>query len=61
MMKFLGYVSKEHASQVNLRDLSTVLREKFGMKGGGSPTLIQGSGKESDEIQDAVVAWMSSK
>ncbi len=56
---FIGYVSKEFASKINLRDLAAILKEKHSLRGGGSPTLIQGGSKDvPEDLQTTIESFV---
>lgn len=57
-ISFFGYVSKNFAPQVNLKEFSKLLRKKFDLKGGGSNTLIQGGGKQPKNLKEEIIKWL---
>ncbi len=57
---FMGYVSKQYANILNLKEFSLFLKENFGIKGGGSPLFIQGGGTElCPKLNEEIVRWVS--
>jgi alanyl-tRNA synthetase len=47
-IKFVGYVSKDFAGKVDLRQISKELKEEFDLRSGGKPDFIQGGGVSVD-------------
>ena len=60
-INFFGFVSKG-VTGVDLKKLSKILEEQFGLRGGGSDSLIQGGGELDDvnKLQQVVVDWVKS-
>ncbi|MCB9493695.1 MAG: alanine--tRNA ligase [Epsilonproteobacteria bacterium] len=58
-LNFLAYTSKDVAQTVSLKSLATELKEKFNMRGGGSPTTIQGGGVdvEAGAVKAHIKNW----
>ncbi len=60
-ISYFGYVSKKWSAQVDLKEFSKLLKEKFDFKGGGSATLIQGGGtKPTINIEQKIMNWLKS-
>ena len=60
-ISYFGYVSKKWSAQVDLKEFSKLLKEKFDFKGGGSATLIQGGGtKPTINIEQEIMNWLKS-
>ncbi len=45
---FLCSLDKQFADRVNLKEFSTILKDKHGLRGGGSPVSLQGGGGKFD-------------
>ncbi|MBD3273027.1 alanine--tRNA ligase, partial [Candidatus Dependentiae bacterium] len=60
-ISYFGYISKKWSPQLNLKEFSNFLKEKFEFKGGGSPSLIQGGGTKIDKnIEQEIINWLKS-
>ena len=58
-ISYFGYISKKWSPQINLKEFSKMLQEKFNFKGGGSATLIQGGGsKQTINIKQEIINWL---
>ncbi|MBU4387179.1 alanine--tRNA ligase [Candidatus Dependentiae bacterium] len=58
-ISFFGYVSKNFEKQIDLKLFSKDILAKFGLKGGGSNTLIQGGGKQPENnIEQEIIMWL---
>jgi alanyl-tRNA synthetase len=58
---FFGYLSKQFAGKIDLKKLGSVLKEKCGLRGGGSPVMIQGGGVDvTSDVNQIVVDWLKS-
>ena len=56
---FAASISPHLKDKINLKELSAVLKDEFGLRGGGSPLLIQGGGSLSKEnLEDALLKWI---
>ena len=59
-ISYFGFVSKNFAQEINLKDFAkNILQVKFDLKGGGSPSLIQGGGKKPESnIEQEIIKWL---
>ena len=59
-INFFGYLSKKWEQQVNLKEFVKLLKDKFEFRGGGSSTLIQGSGKKGNVeiLKNEIENWI---
>lgn len=57
---FLGYVTKSLSNKLDARQLANTLKDACGLRGGGSLTMIQGSGTVTrDCVYDKIITWVS--
>ena len=57
---FLTTVSKEYTSQVNLKEFSSMLKDNHGLRGGGSPTSLQGGGGIfGADLKASIKTWLT--
>lgn len=57
---FVGFLSKEYMSVVDLTAFAAHLRDSFGIKGGGSPTFMQGGGQELPaNLKEEIQQWLN--
>jgi alanyl-tRNA synthetase len=58
---FFGYLSKSFAGKIDLKKLAAILKEKCGLRGGGSPLMIQGGGVDvTSDVENIVLEWIQS-
>lgn len=56
---FFASLSKSFAKNLSLKDVADWLGKEFGIRGGGSPVMIQGGGGKLDKkLGDALFAWL---
>lgn len=56
----LGYLAKGYEAKVDLKKFLTLLREKFGIKGGGSSSLVQGGATSLPEgLKHEIEVWLA--
>lgn len=59
---FLCSLGKQFANRVNLKEFSTMLKDEHGLRGGGSPTALQGGGGKFDaKLEASIVDWLQSQ
>ncbi len=57
---FLVSLAEQLSDTVNLQKFASFLKDKHGLRGGGSKTTLQGAGGKFDpQLQHAVIAWLS--
>ena len=47
-------ITKDHASEINGKDLFETLKSSFGLKGGGKPTSLAGTTQSVDKFTNVV-------
>lgn len=59
-VSFVGFVSDKFLKKVDLKALSKILKDEYGLRGGGKPGLIQGGGVDVnlDEVKVAIEKWL---
>ena len=56
----LGYLAKGYEAKVDLKKFLTLLHEKFGIKGGGSSSLVQGGANSlPDVLKHEIEVWLA--
>jgi len=60
-MLFLCHASDELAKTINLKDLQTLLKDNYGLRGGGNVQTFQGGGDKIDVavISKAIKSWLT--
>jgi alanyl-tRNA synthetase len=60
---FLCSLDKQFADRVNLKEFSTILKEKHGLQGGGGSNLaLQGGGKKCDaSLKTTIETWLKNR
>ena len=60
---FIASVDKTFADKVALSELKVWLQQNYGLAGGGSNVMIQGSGAAVDvkKIEQGIKTWLQSK
>jgi len=59
---FIASLSKQFEKKLSLKELATWLKDHFGLRGGGSKTMIQGGGGAIDKaILQELASWLKQK
>jgi alanyl-tRNA synthetase len=58
-ISFLASLSPAYKNAINLKNFGTWLKDEHGLRGGGSPVMIQGGGEKFDaNLESAIRGWI---
>jgi len=60
IFSFIIYQSKNLEHRISLKKLSEMLKNKFGIRGGGSDDMIQGGGENINikNLEAEIISWL---